>query len=166
MSRKFVLWTVLVAVCGVAAGNKPVFDLSNSMRLVLLPADTPVGSVIYKLRASDADDDYPLAFRKVTFSPCTYSLTERSIKPELFSRSVLRTKSLKNRATGEDGSLIGIENVDCSLTICSADVILKRPLSAEGDEYALSLEAKDTAGERTLVQTEIHATRATGAFKG
>ena len=37
MSRKFVLWTVLVAVCGVAAGNKPVFDLSNSMRLVLLP---------------------------------------------------------------------------------------------------------------------------------
>ena len=67
MSRKFVLWTVLVAVCGVAAGNKPVFDLSNSMRLVLLPADTPVGSVIYKLRASDADDEYPLTFRKVNF---------------------------------------------------------------------------------------------------
>ena len=68
MSRKLVLWTVLVAVCGclagVAAGNKPVFDLSNSMRLVLLPADTPVGSVIYKLRASDADDEYPLAFRE------------------------------------------------------------------------------------------------------
>ena len=71
MSRKLVLWTVLVAVCGlqvgVAAGNKPVFDLSNSMRLVLLPADTPVGSVIYKLRASDADDEYPLAFREVNF---------------------------------------------------------------------------------------------------
>ena len=67
MSHRFVLWTVLVAVCGVAAANKPVFDLSNSMRLVLLPADTPVGSVIYKLRASDADDEYPLAFREVNF---------------------------------------------------------------------------------------------------
>ena len=56
--------------------------------------------------------------------------------------------------------------MDCSQTICSADVILKRPLGAEGEKYALSLEARDTAGERTLVQTEIHATRATGAFKG
>ena len=65
MSHRLVLWTVLVAVCGVAAANKPVFDLSNSMRLLLLPTDTPVGSVIYKLRASDADDEYPLAFRKV-----------------------------------------------------------------------------------------------------
>ena len=46
------------------------------------------------------------------------------------------------------------------------DVLLKRPLSAEGDKFSLTLEAKDTAGERTLVQTEIHATRATGAFKG
>ena len=83
MSRKFVLWTVLVAVCsGVAAGNKPVFDLSNSMRLVLLPADTPVGSVIYKLRASDADDEYPLSFRKVnfsTFQSTTSGLSKRSL---------------------------------------------------------------------------------------
>lgn len=71
-----------------------------------------------------------------------------------------------SRATGVDGSLIGIQNVDCTQTICSADVILKRPLSTEGEKYALSLEAKDTAGDRTLVQTEIHATRATGAFKG
>ena len=68
--------------------------------------------------------------------------------------------------TGNDGGLIAIENVDCSQTICSADVVLKRPLSAEGEKFSLTLEAKDTAGERTLVQTEIHATRATGAFKG
>ena len=56
--------------------------------------------------------------------------------------------------------------MDCSQAICSADVILRRPLGAEGERYALGLEARDTAGERTLVQTEIHATRASGAFKG
>ena len=41
---------------------KPVFDYSNNMRLVLLPADTKLNSVIYRLRASDADEDYPLKF--------------------------------------------------------------------------------------------------------
>ena len=43
-------------------GVKPVFDYSNNMRLVLLPADTKLGSVIYRLRASDGDEDYPLEF--------------------------------------------------------------------------------------------------------
>jgi hypothetical protein len=43
-------------------GVKPVFDYSNNMRLVMLPADTKLGSVIYRLRASDADEDYPLKF--------------------------------------------------------------------------------------------------------
>ena len=52
----------LVFLVTVASGNKPVFDLSNNMRLLLLPADTKMGSVIYRLRASDADDDYPLKF--------------------------------------------------------------------------------------------------------
>jgi len=47
----------------VASANKPVFDVSNSMRLLMLPADASPGSVVYKLRASDADDDYPLRFR-------------------------------------------------------------------------------------------------------
>ena len=43
--------------------NKPVFDLANNMRVVLLPSDTKRGTIIYKLRASDADEDYPLSFR-------------------------------------------------------------------------------------------------------
>lgn len=62
-----VMWSVLVSVAihfiGLSDANKPVFDLSNNMRLVLLPADTKTGTVIYKLRASDADEDYPLKFR-------------------------------------------------------------------------------------------------------
>ncbi len=40
-----------------------MFDLANNMRLVLLPSDTKMGTVVYKLRASDADEDYPLQFR-------------------------------------------------------------------------------------------------------
>ena len=37
--------------------------MANNMRLVLLPSDTKMGTVVYKLRASDADEDYPLQFR-------------------------------------------------------------------------------------------------------
>ena len=36
--------------------------LSANMRSVLLPADTKAGTVIYRLRASDADDQYPISF--------------------------------------------------------------------------------------------------------
>jgi hypothetical protein len=56
--------------------------------------------------------------------------------------------------------------VDCSQTICSADVILKRPVNPDVTEYKLSLEVKDTRGETTIVNTEIQPTEAVGAFKG
>ena len=63
-----------VAVSNVAiVNNKPVLDLSNNMRHVLVPADTRPGTIIYRLRASDADDDYPLNFKiygeRTGFSP-------------------------------------------------------------------------------------------------
>ncbi|XP_075974106.1 cadherin-86C-like [Anticarsia gemmatalis] len=50
--------------CGARAGE-PVFDPSTLMRLVLVPADAPVGSVIYRVRASDPDFDYPLHFELI-----------------------------------------------------------------------------------------------------
>lgn len=40
----------------------PKFDPTTRMRLVLVPADAQVGSVIYRLRASDEEFDYPLTF--------------------------------------------------------------------------------------------------------
>lgn len=40
----------------------PKFDPSTRMRLVLVPADATVGSVIYRLRATDDEFDYPLQF--------------------------------------------------------------------------------------------------------
>lgn len=39
-----------------------VFDSTALMNEVLVPADAAVGSVIYRLRASDTAFDYPLTF--------------------------------------------------------------------------------------------------------
>lgn len=47
----------------------PKFDPSTRMRLVLVPADAAVGSVIYRLRASDEEFDYPLQFELVNDAP-------------------------------------------------------------------------------------------------
>lgn len=59
----------------------PKFDPSTRMRLVLVPADAAVGSVIYRLRATDEEFDYPLVFEfvgdassstvKIESLPCT-----------------------------------------------------------------------------------------------
>lgn len=46
-------------------GLDPKFDPSTAMRLVLVPADAAVGSVIYRLRATDEEFDYPLQFELV-----------------------------------------------------------------------------------------------------
>ncbi|XP_036321188.1 cadherin-86C-like [Rhagoletis pomonella] len=43
----------------------PKFDPSTRMRLVLVPADAQVGSVIYRLRGTDEEFDYPLAFELI-----------------------------------------------------------------------------------------------------
>ena len=56
----FILLYMQAYIC--VSAVKPVFDYSNNMRLVLLPADTKLNSVIYRLRASDADEHYPLQF--------------------------------------------------------------------------------------------------------
>ncbi|VVD02648.1 unnamed protein product [Leptidea sinapis] len=45
--------------------SEPVFDPSTLMRLVMVPVDAAVGSVIYRVRASDSDFDYPLHFELI-----------------------------------------------------------------------------------------------------
>lgn len=57
----------LVLLCAVwcASAGDPVFDPSTLMRLVLVPADAAVGSVIYRVRASDPDFEYPLHFELI-----------------------------------------------------------------------------------------------------
>ncbi|XP_058063242.1 cadherin-86C [Anopheles bellator] len=56
---------VLAAVWPTVAGLDPKFDPSTRMRLVLVPTDATVGSVIYRLRATDEEFEYPLQFELV-----------------------------------------------------------------------------------------------------
>lgn len=65
-STVIALWLgCLFSVIKFAATADPVFDPSTAMRLVLVPADATVGSVIFRLRASDDEFDYPLTFELV-----------------------------------------------------------------------------------------------------
>ncbi|XP_028144582.2 cadherin-86C [Diabrotica virgifera virgifera] len=53
----------LLLMCGpFLATTRPSFDSSALLRDVLVPADAAVGSVFYRLRASDPTFDYPLEF--------------------------------------------------------------------------------------------------------
>jgi hypothetical protein len=61
----FSLVLVLLTLASVTAGNYPVFDVSTSMRMLLVPVDTKVGSAIYRLRGTDSDFEYPLHFEIV-----------------------------------------------------------------------------------------------------
>ncbi|RVE52966.1 hypothetical protein evm_002443 [Chilo suppressalis] len=61
----FAIVLVLVCVAAAVRGGEPVFEPSTLMRLVLVPADAAVGSVIYRVRASDPDFDYPLHFELI-----------------------------------------------------------------------------------------------------
>lgn len=45
--------------------SNPKFDPTTRMRLVLVPADAQVNSVIYRIRATDEEFDYPLQFEMV-----------------------------------------------------------------------------------------------------
>uniref|UniRef100_A0ABD2XJQ4 Cadherin domain-containing protein n=1 Tax=Trichogramma kaykai TaxID=54128 RepID=A0ABD2XJQ4_9HYME len=59
---------------------RPRFDVSTDMGMVLVPADAEVDSVIFRLRATDQDADFPLVFEiiattspivKIDNLPCT-----------------------------------------------------------------------------------------------
>ena len=61
-----IMWSVAVLgaallVVGVES-NYPVFEPSHTMKQLLVPADAAIGSVVYRLRATDPDKDYPLTF--------------------------------------------------------------------------------------------------------
>lgn len=63
------LWLLLVVLLSIAPHSTtaadPKFDPTTRMRLVLVPSDAAVGSVIYRIRATDEEFDYPLQFDMV-----------------------------------------------------------------------------------------------------
>lgn len=56
---------LFIALCGIALAVDPKFDATTRMRLVLVPADAALGSVVYRIRATDEEFDYPLKFELV-----------------------------------------------------------------------------------------------------
>jgi len=58
----FKAWVYLGLICGWGKSARPRFDTSTDMGLVLIPADAEVDSVIFRLRATDQDADFPLVF--------------------------------------------------------------------------------------------------------
>lgn len=56
------IWIYLGFIFGWTIGARPRFDTSTDMGLVLIPADAEVDSVIFRLRATDQDADFPLIF--------------------------------------------------------------------------------------------------------
>ncbi|XP_076173320.1 uncharacterized protein LOC143149635 [Ptiloglossa arizonensis] len=56
------IWIYFGFVFAWTKGARPRFDTSTDMGLVLVPADAEVDSVIFRLRATDQDADFPLVF--------------------------------------------------------------------------------------------------------
>lgn len=56
------IWLYLGFVVGLTKTSRPRFDTSTDMGHVLVPADSEVDSVIYRLRATDEEPDFPLVF--------------------------------------------------------------------------------------------------------
>lgn len=64
------LWCfVILNFLALSQSVDPKFDPSTRMRLVLVPSDATVGSVIYRLRATDEEFDYPLTFELMGDAP-------------------------------------------------------------------------------------------------
>lgn len=59
------LLVLLLTLSRTTTAADPKFDPTTRMRLVLVPADAQVGSVIYRIRATDEEFDYPLQFDMV-----------------------------------------------------------------------------------------------------
>lgn len=55
------LWIILMTI-PLTILSKPEFDSTAAMKDILIPADAAVGTVVYRLRASDPFFDYPLVY--------------------------------------------------------------------------------------------------------
>lgn len=57
------VWIIIInIILHIALCARPRFDSSTDMGLVLIPADAEIDSVIFRLRATDQDVDFPLIF--------------------------------------------------------------------------------------------------------
>ncbi|XP_073977349.1 cadherin 86C isoform X3 [Rhodnius prolixus] len=117
--RSTTMWAVLVMLAGLLASgatNYPVFDINTQMRSLLVPADARIGSVIYRLRATDSDQDYPLTFAATDYGsyvirvdnlPCNRNSSyceanvflERSLAPDQIFKFRITVRDTKEDTT-------------------------------------------------------------------
>lgn len=57
-----ILYTIISLVNSVPQGGIPNINYSHNMRILKLPANTAVGSLVYRLKGSDPDPDDRLVF--------------------------------------------------------------------------------------------------------
>ncbi|CAG7716939.1 unnamed protein product, partial [Allacma fusca] len=95
---------LLAGLIGFSTGNYPLLDVDTNMRIVLVPYDTPVGTTIYRLKASDSDNNFPLAFEvlgSVGKSLLTLEFLGCSVTESLCQADVLLSKPLDEGRTYE-----------------------------------------------------------------
>ena len=159
------VWIYFGFVFAWAKGARPRFDTSADMGLVLVPADAEVDSVIFRLRATDQDADFPLVF-EVTGN----SLPKRmlhGIFRTLRKRSarVASNKSLSSSFSISSATItpvVRIDNLPCTLynKVCQANVILTKRLVA-GRLHDFAVRVRDTKGDSNSMQATISVTNAT-----
>uniref|UniRef100_A0A224X735 Putative cadherin egf lag seven-pass g-type receptor n=1 Tax=Panstrongylus lignarius TaxID=156445 RepID=A0A224X735_9HEMI len=113
------MWGVVVmmgCLVGAVSTNYPMFDINTQMRTLLLPADARIGSVIYRLRATDSDRDYPLIFAATDYGsyviridnlPCNSNSSyceanvflERSLVPDQIFKFRITVRDTKGDTT-------------------------------------------------------------------
>lgn len=157
MKTTIQLWTGLIVFqcITVSFASDPKFDPTTRMRLVLVPADAAVGSVIYRLRASDDEFDYPLTFELVG------ELVNHKIDINLYNFSNKFT-SFRFSIGDASSSTVQIDSLKCTKynSICQANVVLIRRLEP-GRYYDFKVAVKDTRGGMTTQSCSITATNYT-----
>ncbi|KAJ1531684.1 hypothetical protein ONE63_000353 [Megalurothrips usitatus] len=96
------------------------------MRVLLVPRDAAVGAVIYRLRATDSDFDYPLHF------------------------------DVGGDGAGAQVSVVRLDNLPCTrnMSYCQANVVLARKLDA-GRVYDVRLRVRDSRGDATSIDAIV-----------
>ncbi|XP_076046805.1 uncharacterized protein LOC143028499 isoform X2 [Oratosquilla oratoria] len=119
---------LFLALRGVGA-TYPSFTEGNTMSVLLLPSGTRPGTIIYRVRAHDRDDDYPLDFSIVD----TRSRTSQ----------IVYIRARECRPIGN--------------AYCDADVYLAREVKP-GQSFTFNISVTDTTGDRTTVRSRIEVT--------
>ncbi|XP_052129264.1 cadherin-86C-like [Frankliniella occidentalis] len=117
---------VLLLLAAPALANYPLFDVATRMRVLLVPRDAAVGAVIYRLRATDSDFDYPLHF------------------------------DVGGDGAGAQVAVVRLDNLPCTrnMSYCQANVVLARKLDA-GRVYDVRLRVRDSRGDATSIDAIV-----------